>query len=420
VSKNRGNRPFGWVSSTPEIAAEAPGGNHLGKIGHQKCHLLFLDIGFASFFQYLVKLSVVALNRGFARQTFAHGPLWEDCLMHYLMEKRQRFGFTLIELLVVIAIIAILIGLLLPAVQKIREAAARMQCSNNLHQIALAAHNYHDANNNFPPAGIFGPPTKPGCGPGYNSGPSTSGLFYLLPYIEQDNLYKLYDQVEGQQYQGTTTAPRAGKNDVVGQSVVPTYLCPSDGNTKVQIIGGCLISPLLPWASPFPLDTGGTNYVFNGGAGNSWSFYNELVAKNYMADHGGVFGPNSKTTLPSISDGTSNTFMLGEVLWVDHANNANVGNGQGGKPAWVVGYATNITFQTGSGINANWLCKGPTITVPTSACGSPRAAALQSRHSGGVNIALCDGSVRFLSQNTAQNVLDAAATRNGGEVFSLD
>jgi len=328
-------------------------------------------------------------------------------------------GFTLIELLVVIAIIAILIGLLLPAVQKVREAAARMKCSNNLKQIALACHSFHDANGALPAAGNFGPPARPGCGAGYNSGPSTSGLFFLLPYIEQDNLYKLYDQVEGQQYQGTTARPRAGQNDLVGQTAVSTFLCASDPNTKVQIIGGCLISPLLPWASPFPLDTGGTNYVFCGGPGNSWAFHAELSARNYTGDRGGPFGPNSKHTLVGITDGTSNTFMLGEVLWVDHANNANVGNGQGGKPAWVVGYATNITFQTGSGINARWPCKGPTITIATSACGSPRAAALQSMHTGGCNVVMCDGSVRFLSQNIAQNALDAAATRAGGEAIPL-
>jgi prepilin-type processing-associated H-X9-DG protein len=168
------------------------------------------------------------------------------------------------------------------------------------------------------------------------------------------------------------------------------------------------------------LDTGGTNYVFCGGSGNSWTFHAELVAGNYKGDVGGPFGPNAKRAITDISDGTSNTFMLGEVLWIDHANNANSGNGQGGKPAWVVGYATAITFQSGSGINANWACKGPTVTIATGACGSPRAAALQSKHTNGCNVAMCDGSIRYLNQNTSQAALDAAATRAGNETVPLE
>ena len=149
-----------------------------------------------------------------------------------------------------------------------------------------------------PPADIGAP--VGGCGGGYN-GKAISGLFHLLPYLEQSNLHALYDQTQGQAYQGTTSNPRAGQNDLVGQTNVQTFICPSDPNTKVQIIGGCMISPLLPWAAPFPLDTGGTNYVFCGGTGNSWTFHAELAAGNFKGDIGGPFGPNVRRTAWSAS-----------------------------------------------------------------------------------------------------------------------
>jgi prepilin-type N-terminal cleavage/methylation domain-containing protein/prepilin-type processing-associated H-X9-DG protein len=321
---------------------------------------------------------------------------------------RRRCAFTLIELLVVIAVIAVLIGLLLPAVQKVREAANRAKCQNHLKQLGLALHNYHSAEGTFPASGVLTRSgVAAGCGPGYG-GPATSGILHMAAYIEQDALVRTYDFTKGQEY------PRPPANNTAAQVNVPILRCPSDPNDEVQITGACFAEP-VPYAAPFPLKLGGTNYVFSSGPGNSWNYLNEVASGSFSADMGGAFGPNTRRSVKDISDGTSGTLAMGEVLWVDHYNNPAAGNGLGGKPAWAVGFATQMGFQTGGGINANWPCKGPATTGATAQCGSPRGAALQSRHPGGANVIFCDGSVRYLSQNVAQSALDVIATRAGGE-----
>jgi prepilin-type N-terminal cleavage/methylation domain-containing protein len=201
---------------------------------------------------------------------------------------KPRLGFTLIELLVVIAIIAVLIGLLLPAVQKVREAAARMQCSNNYKQIGLAVHNYHDNFQVVPPFSNW-VWNKPGSN-------KETGIFYsLLPYIEQANLVALSKQPT-QKNQGYYF-PGAGWTDYcvsIGQTIMKTYLCPSDGT------------------NPSHLDAGSTDN------------YGPLYATGAYSANVQVFdpNPNSRSILQAMPNGTSNTIIFGHRLeWCDDTNN---------------------------------------------------------------------------------------------------
>src|SRR5262245_56843828 len=214
---------------------------------------------------------------------------------------RRRLGFTLIELLVVIAIIAILIGLLLPAVQKIREAANRMKCSNNLKQLASAAHNYHDTYERFPSgvnlpisnqsgaifptnvlvtSGKVGPPPEPGK--------FISWCEALLPLIEQDNLQKNLDVTQRE------FANCNGPNST-GAQVVNILICPSDHMPQK-------VTTFVSGGTTFYF--GMNSYLANGGT-RSW-----FVDASYSVD--GVFYFNSMVNMAGITDGTSNTFLFGE------------------------------------------------------------------------------------------------------------
>lgn len=325
---------------------------------------------------------------------------------------RIRRGFTLIELLVVIAIIAVLIALLLPAVQQAREAARRTQCRNNLKQLGIALHNYHDAHSRLPPSAIMGRAAGLCCGTGWG-GPAISGFTLLLPYFDQANIYNQYNFNIGQD---------GGICNNVNQIVnvnIQTLLCPSDSNRLVQVTGAC-------YATPYPAaqENGGTNYAFATGVGTGWQWYSSTAAGVFKVDLGGIFLQNGDNGLRDVPDGTSNTLAMGEVLWVDHSNNVSTGNGLGGKPKWAVGIGTEIGFSTAAGINFPWRqfaagpgqCLGPNTTVG-SGCGGARPAALQSAHVGGAHVLLADGSARFISENISQLTLDALGTRRGEEVF---
>jgi prepilin-type N-terminal cleavage/methylation domain-containing protein len=230
---------------------------------------------------------------------------------------RSRRGFTLIELLVVIAIIAVLIGLLLPAVQKVREAANRMKCTNNLKQLGIACHSYHDAYQFLPPAGR-------GYGWCIVSGPyvgdaqiyNLNGLQLLLPFFEQSALASKLNRLAtmGNQntgyccgYVGNTNGMLVGDattdgNGAVMATIIPTLLCPSDSGQVLQ-------GPSAPYGPGGGFDGAKTNYDFI-------TSTNDFYCNCWKVTSSGsrtMFGENSMTRLTDVKDGTSNTLMLGET-----------------------------------------------------------------------------------------------------------
>jgi len=278
----------------------------------------------------------------------------------------------LIELLVVIAIIAILIGLLLPAVQKIREAANRMKCQNNLKQIALGAHNYESANGEFPP-GLRHAPGNP------TGGSFVSCLAQLLPYVEQDNVYRLIPTpmlqpgYTGNWWGSISYGPNAPAV-TAGRTKIPIFECPSDGNKSAPVTGvfiGLTISgsTLYGFYNPYPTgnaaEAGRSNYVGCAGMfgiGQSWQVYP------------GAFTGNSNTKFADMTDGTSNTFMFGETL----------GGGETGVRQFALTWMGSGSLPTYWGLPtpADWYVFG-------------------SKHTGIVQFAYGDGSVRRLRKGLA-------------------
>lgn len=338
---------------------------------------------------------------------------------------QTRQAFTLIELLVVIAIIAILIGLLLPAVQKVREAAARMSCSNKLKQLALACHNYESALGTLPPAGRgYGMCSSSATGPGDDIILNMHGFILLLPYIEQNAMLQQLDQ--NQQFsdvnrdnggairnQRGVLAGTITRNGPFMNTPISTFICPSDpapremafqaGNNRYGAGQG------------FPGQR--SNYDFITVTGSDFGTCNwwRTAAANLRY----YTGENSKTKVIDAQDGSSNTFLLGETTVENYCN--------GWPPAW--GYRgwvqTGLDPQkttSGQGINdwsANWSW---TNCGQIGGTNPPRRGRLGdwgrvgSLHTGGANFAMGDGSVRFVKETIPATTLRLIALVSDGGV----
>ncbi len=320
--------------------------------------------------------------------------------------QKPRRGFTLIELLVVIAIIAILIGLLLPAVQKVRAAAARISCQNNLKQIGLASMSFESAQGGLPPSRFSkNGGLAPAIPVGSNRG---SVLIPILPYLEQEALHKGFIQTDDY---------LAPSNLVLLGTPIKTYQCPSTpGNPRfLSSAAGVSNKYLAPITSSNPSGAPG--------AYNYSELTHTLAVNTFVSDYAscvqvkaddaayGAMRQNVRTPITSITDGTTNTLLYGEVAGLPKYYQ------RGGVP-----YTPAKADMTKPG-DGSWGSQDFRITwspVGTCAINCDNDLKPYSFHSGGVNFVFCDGSVKFISDSVSTTTFRALITAQGGEVLGTD
>ena len=303
-------------------------------------------------------------------------------------------GFTLVELLTVIGIIAILIALLLPSVQRAREAARRIQCANNFRQVGIALHNYHTVIGRFPPGlMLWGASSEPyTCDRPPNAAPiqyqSFGFLTFILTYLEQTNVENIVQYIQREYTDSGLAAIQR----------IPVYMCPSDLQ-GFELVGCC--SNYQNGLHPDE-DMGNTNMSSVADSLNylcaraHYRLGSKDTAAGYRGANGGLFN-NSDTRIAHITDGTSNTLLVGEVT----------GGHQGSHRGWF--WITHNTNDTFDGIN------GPD-TLPGGATQFVfYGGGFSSYHPGGCHFSFCDGSVHFLSESIDQSLLSALTTRQQGD-----
>lgn len=320
---------------------------------------------------------------------------------------RKRHGFTLIELLVVIAIIAVLIALLLPAVQQAREAARRTQCKNNIKQVGLALHNYHDTFSVFPYATANSSTNAVATAP---TGPAIlnhTGWLMLLPYIDQAPLYNQFNfswatgirAVGAGEFVVGGTSPTTNTNLNLSKNVIPMLICPTDNGPQTYASAssfyGCGVA-----------DSARTSYGFSVNSGNGGTLW-----KSVSSTTRALFGLNSNSRIRDITDGTTNTVAVVETT-------LDVDDGETQSWACSSHVGQGINLAAARGIN-NFLC-----------CSwrSPPNAQFQigrngewgepgSQHPGGIHVLLADGSTRFLSENIDTTIRTNLARISDGQTI---